>query len=278
MIAALLQAEGLLDPGALVTAYVPELAGTAFADASLRQVMDMTIGVKYSEDYTDPEADVRTYGRAAGMAPQPPGYDGPRTIFAFLQGLKKEGQHGQAFAYKTCNTEVLSWVVQRITGQSFASLVSERIWQKIGAEEDAYVLVDSIGMAMAGGGLNTSLRDLARVGEMMRLDGVYNDQQILPRAVVDDIRAGADRDHFAKAGVATLPGWSYRNMWWVSHNNLGAYAARGIHGQTLWIAPGADLVIARYASHPVAGNGNSVLDKVSLPAFQALAEYVMATG
>ena len=278
LIAALLQAEGLLDPGALVTAYVPELAGTAFADASLRQVMDMTIGVKYSEDYTDPEADVRTYGRAAGMAPQPPGYDGPRTIFAFLQGLKKEGQHGDAFAYKTCNTEVLSWVVQRITGQSFASLVSERIWQKIGAEEDAYVLVDSIGMAMAGGGLNTSLRDLARVGEMMRLDGVYNDQQILPRAVVDDIRAGADRDHFAKAGVATLPGWSYRNMWWVSHNNLGAYAARGIHGQTLWIAPGADLVIARYASHPVAGNGNSVLDKVSLPAFQALAEYVMATG
>jgi CubicO group peptidase (beta-lactamase class C family) len=278
ILAAMLQTEGLLDPGALVTHYVPELEGTAYADATLRQVMDMTIGVKYSEDYTDPEADVRTYGRAAGMAPQPPGYDGPRTIFAFLQGLRKEGEHGQAFAYKTCNTEVLAWVVQKIANQSFASLVSDRIWQKIGAEEDAYVQVDSIGMAMAGGGLNTTLRDLARVGEMMRLDGVYNGQQILPRAVVDDIRGGADREHFAKAGVATLPGWSYRNMWWVSHNNLGAYAARGIHGQALWIAPGADLVIARYASHPVAGNGNSVLDKVSLPAFQALAEHLMAMG
>jgi hypothetical protein len=156
--------------------------------------------------------------------------------------------------------------------------VSDRLWQKIGAEEDAYVQVDSIAVAMAGGGLNTTLRDLARVGEMMRLDGVYNGQQILPRSVVDDIRGGADREHFAKAGVATLPGWSYRNMWWVSHNNLGAYSARGIHGQALWIAPAADLVIARYASHPIAGNGNSALDKVSLPAYQALAEHVMATG
>jgi CubicO group peptidase (beta-lactamase class C family) len=278
LLAALLQAEGLLDPEAFVPNYVPELAGTAYGDATVRQVMDMTIGVKYSELYTDPKADVWAYSRAAGMSPLPPGYDGPRTIFAFLQGLQKEGQHGQAFAYKTCNTEVLSWVIQRITGQSFASLVSDRIWQKIGAEEDAYVQVDSIAVAMAGGGLNTTLRDLARVGEMMRLDGVYNGQQILPRSVVDDIRGGADREHFAKAGVATLPGWSYRNMWWVSHNNLGAYSARGIHGQALWIAPAADLIIARYASHPIAGNGNSVLDKVSLPAYQALAEHVMARG
>jgi CubicO group peptidase (beta-lactamase class C family) len=275
LLAAILAHEGRLDPEQTVTAYVPELAATAYGDATVRQVMDMTIGVKYSEVYVDPEAEVWAYSRAAGLSPMRADYDGPRTIFDFLLGLKKEGEHGQAFAYKTCNTEVLSWIIQRLTGQSIAELISERIWQRLGAEEDGDLHVDSIGIAMAGGGLNTTLRDLARFGEMMRLGGHYNGQQIVPEAVVKDIENGADQAHFAKAGVKTLPGWSYRNMWWVAHDRFGAYSARGIHGQALWIAPKADLVIARYASHPVAGNGNSVLDEVSLPAYHAIADHLM---
>jgi len=91
---------------------------------------------------------------------------------------------------------------------------------------------------------------------------------------VADIARGADRDHFAKSGLETLKGWSYRHQWWVSHNNLGAYSARGIHGQAAWIAPVADLVIARFASHPTAANGNGPLDLVSLPAYAALAAYL----
>lgn len=275
LLAAMLAHEGKIDPAAPVARYVPELEGSAFADASVQQVMDMTVGVKYSENYTDPEAEVRTYGIAAGYGKPPQGYDGPRSIVDFLRTLKKQGEHGEAFAYKTCNTEVLAWIVQRVTGKPMAQLISERIWQKIGAEEDASIIVDPAGMAACGGGMSIALRDLARFGEMMRKGGRFNGQQIAPEAVVADIAKGAEPAHFAKAGYHTLPGWSYRAQWWVSHNDLGAYTARGIHGQVCWIAPKAELVIARFASHPVAANGNSVLDKVSLPAYAAVAAHLM---
>ena len=275
LMAAMLVHEGVLDPAAPVTTYLPELVNTAYGDATLRHVLDMTIGVKYSENYTDPDAEVRYYGVAAGFSMPPAGYKGPETIFDFLLSLKKEGQHGEAFAYKTCNSEVLGWIVQRVTGQPLAQMLSERLWQRLGAEEDGYLMIDRIGMALCGAALNVTLRDLARFGEMMRNGGVFNGQQIVPAAVVTDIAGGADKGHFAKAGYETLPGWSYRNQWWVSHNSIGAYTARGIHGQVCYVAPGAEMVIARFASHPTAANGNGPLDRVSLPSYEALAAHLM---
>jgi CubicO group peptidase (beta-lactamase class C family) len=267
--------EARLDPAAPVAHYLPELRDGAYGDATVRQVMDMTIGVRYSENYTDPNAEVREYGIAAGYSPPPPGYTGAHCIVDFLRGLKKQGEHGQAFAYKTCNTEVLAWIVQRITDTHMAQLLSERLWQKLGMEEDGYLVVDPIGTPACGGGLNLALRDLARFGEMMRCGGRFNGVEVVPSAVVNSIAAGADREHFAKAGYATMPGWSYRSQWWNSHDRFGAYTARGIHGQVCWIAPKAEVVVARFASHPVAANGNSVLDHVSLPAYAALADHLM---
>lgn len=276
LLGALLVHEGTLDPSAPVSEYLPELGDTAFGDATVRQVMDMTTGVRYREDYVDPDAEVRFYGVAAGFSPPPTGYGGPTTIFDFLKTLKKQGEHGEAFAYKTCNTEVLGWIVQRVAAQSFADLVSERIWQKLGVEEEGYVMVDSTGFAMCGAGLNVTTRDLARFGEMMRCGGAFNGQRIVPEAVVADIAGGARREDFAKAGYVTLPGWSYRNQWWVSHNTFGAYSARGIHGQVCYVAPAAEMVIARFASHPTAANGNGPLDRVSLPAYEAIASHLSA--
>src|SRR5207342_1409620 len=136
-------------------------------------------------------------------------------------------------------------------------------------EQDAYFTVDPSGTEFAGAGLILSLRDLARFGEMMRLRGRYNGQQIVQATVIDDICRGGSQEQFALAGYKTLPGWSYRNMWWVSHNSHGAFAARGIHGQGVYIDPKAEMVIARFASHPMAANVN--LDPTSLPAYEALA-------
>jgi hypothetical protein len=270
-LAAVLADQGKLDPSALATKYVPELKDGAYADATVRQVMDMTVGVKYSEVYTDPKADVWDYARAGGMLPAGPNYQGPRTFYEFLVKLQKEGEHDQAFAYKTSNAEVLAWIVKRASGKSLAALLSETVWQKIGAEEDAYFTVDSVGSESGGGGLNTTLRDLARFGEAMRLGGRFNGQQVIPAAVVADIRKGADPAKFAKAGYATLPNWSYRNMWWVSDD--GAYSARGIHGQVIYVDPKAEMTIVRYASHPAAAN--AVNDPVSLPAYRALADWLV---
>jgi len=272
-LAAMLAAEARLDPQALVTRYVPELKDTAYGDATVRQVMDMTIGVQYSENYADPKAEVWDYARAGGLLPVAPGYQGPRTFYDFLVKLKKEGEHGQAFAYKTVNAEVLAWIVKRASGKSLANLFSEAIWQKLGAEEDAYIAVDSVGSEQGGGGLNTTLRDLARFGEMIRLNGRYNGQQVIPAGVIEDIRNGADKSLFAKAGYKTLPNYSYRNMWWVSSDDHGTFEARGIHGQRVYIDPKAEMVIVRYASHPVAGNPYN--DPITHAAYRALAQYLM---
>ncbi len=272
-LAATLAAEGKLDPGAPVTQYIPELKDSAYADATVRQVMDMTIGVQYSENYADPKAEVWDYARSGGLLPTTPAYDGPKTFYDFLVKLKKEGKHDEAFAYKTVNAEVLAWIVKRATGQNLSDLLSERIWQKLGTENDAYFSVDSVGTEQGGGGLNLTLRDMARFGEMMRLNGKFNGQQIIPAAAVEDIRKGADPAKFVKAGYATLPGYSYRNMWWVGHNSHQTFEARGIHGQRIYIDPVAEMVIVKFSSHPIAANGAT--DPVTYRAFQALANHLM---
>lgn len=273
-IGATLVAEGVLDENAPVSKYVPELKESGFGDVTVRQLLDMTTGIKYSENYADPTAEIWAHVRAGSVLPRPPGYTGPKSFYEFMQTVQKEGEHGQAFAYKTVNTDALGWVIARATGKSVGANLQERIWSKLGAEQDAYFSVDTLGVEFAGGGLNAGLRDMARFGEMMRLDGQFNGHQIVPAKVVADIRNGGNPANFAKAGYKTLPNWSYRNMWWVSHNAHGAYSARGIHGQAVYIDPKAEMVIARFGSHPLAANSN--IDPTSLPAFDALAKHLMA--
>ncbi|MCB1885874.1 MAG: serine hydrolase [Geminicoccaceae bacterium] len=268
-----LVAEGGLDENAPVRAVVPELVESAFGDATVRQVLEMTIGLRYSEDYADPDADVWRYAAAASPLPKPEGYDGPRGYFAFLKTVRPEGEHGRAFGYKMVNADALGWIIARATGRSVARLLSERIWSRIGAEREAYFTVDSVGTPFAGGGFSATLRDMARLGQMI-LDGKWVDgRQIVPAAAIARIRRGGDRAAFAKAGYDLLKGWSYRGMWWVSHDDHGAFAARGVHGQTVYIDPAADMVIVRFASHPVAGNAAN--DPTSLPAYCAVADYLM---
>lgn len=269
---AMLVAEGRIDANKRVAEYVPELAASAFGSATVRQVLDMTTGLKYSEDYADPNAEVWAHAKAGSPLPKPKDYTGPRSYYEFLQTVQPQGEHGSAFGYKTVNTDVLGWIIARATGRNVAQLLSERIWSRLGAEQDAYFTVDSIGTPFAGGGLNSGLRDLARFGEMLRNDGQFNGQQIVPKAVVDDLRRGGDKQAFAQAGYDLLKGWSYRSMWWVTNKEGGAFMARGVHGQRIYVDPKAEMVIVRYASHPVASN--SANDPVTLPAFDALAQHL----
>jgi CubicO group peptidase (beta-lactamase class C family) len=270
LLAAMLVADGTLDETALIPTYLPEMAGTGFADATLRHVMDMTTGLDYSEDYTSARADIAILARAAGWAPRLP--DTPDGIRAYLPMIKAAGRHDEAFTYRTCNTDVLAWVLHRVTGQPLHQLVSERLWQPLGCEHDAYYSVDATGTEFAGGGLNTTLRDLARFGEMLRLGGRVGSHQVVPESVIADIAGGADPAKFAHAGYPSLPGWSYRSQFWVSHNAHGAYCGRGIRGQMVWVDPVAEVVIARFGSHPLAGNAN--LDPASIPAWEALGRHL----
>ena len=274
-LAEILIAEGKIDEKALVVRYVPELAGSGFGDATVRQVLDMTTAIAYSEDYADPNADIARFAVAAGLGAAPPGYTGPRAMYDYLPTVAKKGEHGQSFAYKSVNTEVMGWIIGRATGQRPDKVLSERIWSKLGAEHDADLTLDPAGYPVTAGGLNLTLRDMARFGETMRLNGRFNGKQIIPAAVVANIRRGASLTDFAKAGYKTLPGWSYKSQWWVSHNMHGAFSARGIHGQTIYIDPKAEMVIVRFASNPRAGN--AAFDDISLPAYQAIAERLLQT-
>ena len=266
-------AEGKIDENALVSRYIPELATSGFGDATVRQVLDMTTGLDYSENYLDPKAKVVEYAMAAGATPRPAGYSGPKNTFEFLISIAKSGSHDGQFTYRTINTEVLGVLLARVTNKRLPDLLSERIWSKLGAEHDADFVVDSNGAAVAGGGLNMTLRDAARFGEMIRLDGRFNGQKIVPRQTIASIRQEASQADFAKAGYTNLPNWSYRSQWWVSHNNDGAFIARGIYGQAIYIDPKAEMVIVRFASNPKATNAS--FDPISLSAYQAIADRLM---
>ena len=274
LLAASLLAEGRLDEHSPVAGAVPELAASGLGDATLRQLLDMTAALRFSEDYADPDAEIWAHVLAGQVLPRPPGYQGPASFCDWMPRVQKQGQHGQRFAYSTVNTDALAWVMRRATGLDTAGLLAQRLWSRLGAEHDACISIDPDGTEFAGGGLNTTLRDLARLGEMVRCNGFFNGQQIVPRAVVQDIQRGGDAGLFCRNNPPPQRGWTYRNMWWVTHNPHGALMARGVHGQALYIDPAAAMVVARYASHPMAAN--TANDPTTLPAWHALAQHLMA--
>jgi CubicO group peptidase (beta-lactamase class C family) len=272
-LAAMLIAEGKLDPAATVAHYLPELTHSGFGDATVAQVLDMTTALDFDENYGgSPTFDA--YARATGFQPRRAGSTDPKSVYSFLTTVAKRGTHGPEFHYRTPNVDVAGWIIARVTGKSPAAVLSERIWSRMGAEDDAYLQVDDNVVPLPGFGLNARVRDLARFGELMRLGGKLNGQQIMPTAVVDEIRRGGDRKAFVAGNYATLPGWSYHDFWWVSHDDHGVYMGRGIHGQAVYVDPKAEMVIARFASNPIAGNVG--IDPTSLPAYRAIADHLIA--
>lgn len=273
LLAEILVMEGKLDETALVSDIVPDVKNSAFGTATVRQVMDMTTGVRYSEDYADPNADIWTYSAAASPLPKPEGYKGPDGYWEYLQQVKPEGRHGEAFHYKTINSDMLGWIISRVSGKSVTELASERLWRPMGAEQDAYMTVDGTGVPFAGGGLSAGLRDLGRLGLLMLNEGTINGKRLFPAEVVQKIRRGGDPAKFGNAYPALLGG-SYTSMWWVYPGDRAIIAARGVHGQTIYVDPTAEMVIVRFASFPKPQN--PLIDPTSLPAFEALAKYLQS--
>ncbi len=273
LLAEILVVEGRLDETAKISSIIPELKKSGFGSATVRQVMDMTTALDYSEDYSDPTADIWVYSKAASPLPKPKGYEGANGYFEYLQIVKQGGVHGEAFGYRTVNSDALGWILSRVTGKDLAQLLSERLWSKMGAEQDAYITVDAKGTSFAGGGLSAGMRDMGRIGLLMLNGGMINGKRLFPKEVTEKIRAGGDKKAFAKAGYKALEGGSYRSMWWIFHNKHGAFAARGVHGQTIYVDPAAEMVIVRFSSFPAAKNAQ--IDPTSLPAYQAVANYLM---
>jgi CubicO group peptidase (beta-lactamase class C family) len=232
--------------------------------------MDMRTGVAFSEDYaglgTAP-SDVTRLMLASAFVPTPPGYAGPDGLYAFVATIGKNGVHGGDFVYRSPNTLVLGWILERVTGLPLARQIEQRFWSTMGMEQDAYLAVDRLGTGYGAGGLGTSLRDLARFGEMIRLGGRWNGRQIIPPAAAAAIFAPGDTAAFAAAKYPSLDGGSYASQWW--HRASGQLLALGIYGQGIYVDRKAELVIVRYASHPVASNRS--LLPTTLASYDAIA-------
>ncbi len=269
LIAESLIRDGVIDPLAPVPTILPELAASAWGDATVRDVMDMRVGLDYDEDYTDPDSDVWRFIRCTGMIPPLPGQEaiGPADV---LPTFNKRGEHGQEFSYQEPNIFVLSWLVRRAAQAPLVELVSDRIWQHIGAEHDCTHMLDpSGGETMPA----MTLRDFGRWGQLVLTRGRVGDRQVLPAEIFDDIFQGGDQAAFASAGYDTLPDWSYRSQWWVRHiDGRTCLQARGAYGQFLYIDQVNELVIARFGSAKEAPS--YLLDHILLPTIDAITDFV----
>ncbi len=264
---------GLLDPDAPVTRYIPEMAGSVYEDCAVRHLLDMTVGIAFTEDYTDPDGDVARYRLATAWNPPREGAP-PADLRAFLRSLTaRSGRHGHTFHYVSPNTDVLGWVYERAAGKPYAEILSETVWQPLGAEADAYVTLDPKGSVRAAGGLCMTLRDMARFGEMMRGRGQLQGRAVLPGWWVDDIRGNGDAEAWARGDLTVIfPTARYRSCWYNIDAERGTFAAIGIHGQWIWIDPAAEVVIARVSSQPVAMDLD--LDRLWLKGYRAIADQV----
>lgn len=247
MVAGILVGRGLLDPAAPVTAYLPELEQTGWRGATLQQVLDMTTGVKFSEEYTDRYSEMGQVDVASGWKPVPPGSDPgfkwPGHMWELILRLKETVRpHGTAFEYRSIETDVLAFAMERVTGKRLAQLVSEEIWQKIGAEESASFTVDAAGYALADAGFSASLRDYARFGQMILDQGAG----IVPREWIEATRTGTHSPHFAP----TLPHGSYKNQFWIENPHTRTLMCKGVFGQFIFMDFAHAMVAVKLSSYP----------------------------
>jgi CubicO group peptidase (beta-lactamase class C family) len=263
LIAEMLIAQGLVEETAVAASYVPELGDGAFARATLRALLDMRDGVRFDENYADPDAEIHRYSAA---------YWG-ETEEGVRAALPRIGQAGQTpgFAYRTPVTDVIGWCLVRATGTPLAVLLSELIWKDIGAATTASWVRDTGGHEIAATGLNATLRDVGRLAQMLVDQGRVGRNQVIAPDIVARIAEGGDRAAFAEAGMATRPGWSYRSHWWVPPEPR-RLRALGVYGQQLLVDIPNRLAIVRFGSHPVASN--AATDSLHEAAFAALEAFL----
>ncbi len=278
-IAGILIDQGRIDPASLVTEYLPELTKTGWNGATVQQVLDMTTGVTFVEDYDDPDCDIARMEYAAGWKPVPDGIDGSNwtdCIWGQILDLKDcEAKHGARFQYRSIETDLLGVLIARVSGRSLARAISDLLWAPMGAESAAYVTVDRNGTALANGGICATMRDMARFGQTMLDDGRSAGRQVIPQPWVQDIRHG-DHGRFDNQSREFMPNGRYRNMFWIRDTGEPIHMSLGIYGQFIYVSPNDGLVVVCLSSWPDAlseeGHSNTIR------AIDAIAEFLRSKG
>lgn len=265
LLAGIAAAEGALDPDAPITTYVPVPPGGAYADASVRHLLDMTVSLAFEENYLDRQSDFDRYRRAMLWNPE---HDAGReeTLEEVLVSLPKAAHpHGTRFLYASPDTDLLGLVIERATGTRFHAYLADRMWRHLGGRGAASVTVDRVGTARAAGGISVTARDLARFGQMMLDGGAAGGRQVVPAQWIADIRANGDRKAWADGDFAGLfRRGRYRSCWYDTGDDHGSLAAIGIHEQWIWIDPVLHVVLVKLSSRPEPSHEPSTLREKSM--------------
>ncbi len=243
-VAGILWARGVLDLDRPLVEYVPELAACGYRDATPRHLLNMQSGVRFTEDYGEPWSDMTRIDIAAGWRPLPPGrpYQSIRDVILTLPQVRP---HGELFEYRSVETDVLAWVLERAADRSLARLVSEEIWQPMGAERDGCFTLDRAGTALADGGFNATLRDHARFGRLF----LEPERGVVPPEWIRLCRRG-EADKFGPPYTDLAPEGAYSGKWWVRDNRRGDISARGVFGQLIHVDPVSDLMVVKLSTWP----------------------------
>jgi CubicO group peptidase (beta-lactamase class C family) len=249
-VAGILIGRGVVDPVALVTDYLPELEATAYRGATVQHVLDMTSGVVFDETYTTHDSHMAQLDVASGWKDRwNPNW--PTNVWDLILSLKDlECPHGTSFRYRSIETDVLSFVLERAAATPLAELVSRELWAPMGAEEDAYFTVDAAGYALGDGGFNATLRDYARFALLHLRGGEIDGRRIVPTEWIAGTRFGADPTLFGGIYQEVLPTGAYHNQFWIEDTARGVYMARGVFGQLIYIDPEADFAAVVLSSWP----------------------------
>jgi CubicO group peptidase (beta-lactamase class C family) len=222
-----------------VIGYLPELAGSAYDGARIKDVLQMSSGASWSEDYSDPDSDVNRFGRTFALG---------SSLDAFVATLRREHPPGTFNRYNSMDAQVLGMILRRVTGKPEADYLQEKLWSPLGMESDGFWVTDDAGVEFAAGGLSATLRDLAKLGRLYLNGGCWNGAQLVP---ADWVRTSVtpDAPHLMPGPRASSDSaWGYGFQWWVPDDS-GAYAAVGIYNQFVYVNPARDLVIAKSSAN-----------------------------
>jgi CubicO group peptidase (beta-lactamase class C family) len=227
-----------------VTVYIPEMKGSAYDDVTVEQLMTMTSGVKWNEDYEDKNSDVARFNAHKAE----PGID---VTVSYMRKLPREAPAGSKWVYKTGETNLIGVLVSKATKKTLSQYLSEKVWAPFGMEQDASWLLGSTGHEISGCCVQASVRDMARFGVFVQSGGKINGTQIVP----DDWFASAT----TKQADIGAPGAGYGYQWWTFDD--GSFAAQGIFGQGIFFDAKRKLVIASNSNWPRATDEKSKLDR-----------------
>jgi CubicO group peptidase (beta-lactamase class C family) len=240
---------GVIDPESPVERYVPELRECDYKGARVTDLLDMRSGIRFTEDYLDPDSEMGLLDRASGWKPARPGE--PESVYDLVLRLGQDRPHGGNFQYRSIETDLLGWVLERSSGRHLCALMEEHLWAPMGAEADGCYTVDRAGTALADGGLNATLGDYARFGLLVMEGGRREGASVIPAAFCDECRRGDPSVFDDKEKFARFPGASYSRQWWVLDQERGITAALGIFGQMIYLDRSADMVMVFLSSWPL---------------------------